>query len=46
MRGTDKRHRLSNEHVEESILEEVMRCYDNASNGNRQRGSMEKADDM
>lgn len=46
IRGTDKKHRLCNEDVEEAILQEALRCYDNASNGNRHRGNMKKADDM
>ncbi|PSK60163.1 Protein transport protein sec39 [Elsinoe australis] len=46
IRGTDKKHRLCNEDVEEAILEEALRCYDNASNGNRHRGNMKIADDI
>ena len=38
--------RLSNEELESVIIGEAMSCYDNASNGNRTRGSMKKASDM
>ncbi|KAF4555677.1 Sec39-like protein [Elsinoe fawcettii] len=44
--NSDRRHRLSNEDLEEIILNEAMRCYDNASNGNKNRGNMKKADDI
>lgn len=40
------RARLSQENVETIIIEQAMQCYDNASNGNRSRGSMKKASDM
>ena len=41
-----KPHKLSAEVLEEVILAEAMKCYDNASNGNRTRGSMKKCFDM
>ena len=41
-----KTSRLVQEDLEKVILDQAMRCYDNASNGNRTRGSMKKASDM
>ncbi|PNS20129.1 hypothetical protein CAC42_5579 [Sphaceloma murrayae] len=46
IRTDDRKHRMSDEDMEELILSEAMRCYDNASNGNRHRGNMKKADDI
>lgn len=40
------RTRLSSEELEAVIIEQAMQSYDNASNGNRTRGSMKKASDM
>lgn len=38
--------RMPKEELEQVIIDEAMSCYDNASNGNRNRGSMKKASDM
>ena len=37
---------LPNDKVEQSVLEVVMASYDNASNGNRTRGGMKKANEI
>ncbi|KAG8629746.1 hypothetical protein KVT40_001365 [Elsinoe batatas] len=42
----DRKHRLNNDDLEEIILTEAMKSYDNASNGNKNRGNMKKADDI
>ena len=38
--------RLTEAELEKVVIGEAMKCYDNASNGNRTRGSMKKAADM
>ena len=43
---SEHKSRLCQEDIEQAIVEEAMRYYDNASNGNRTRGSMKKAADM
>lgn len=37
---------LSREKIEEVVISKAMGAYDSASNGNRTRGSMKKANDM
>ncbi|KAF2151037.1 Sec39-domain-containing protein [Myriangium duriaei CBS 260.36] len=46
LRREDERHQLSQEDMEEVILAEAFKAYDNASNGNRNRGNMKKANDI
>ena len=46
LKGDENRSRLRDEELEQTIVGEVMKSYDNASNGNKTRGSMKRASDM
>jgi len=46
LKGDTNRSRLTREDLEQIIVGEAMESYDNASNGNKTRGSMKRASDM
>lgn len=46
LHNEDPRNRLTEPAIAELIVAEAMKCFDNASNGNRNRGNMKKAYEM
>jgi hypothetical protein len=46
IKGSKKDHHLSPEEIEQVIISSALNQYDNASNGNKNRGGMKKASDM